>query len=200
MISHDLKCIFVHQPRTAGTSIESALIGKDWWSVEPLTKHLTSRAAAEIYRDYWDDYLKFTVVRNPYSWFVSLYFTHNRRIVSAEKSNAILRRVKNGLRKEVSFSSYCMNPIFSKYEPLYSGHQHKNVSGVDFVLRFERLNEDFRQLCQRLDIDRTLSFSHSTLKCNQTERYQKHYSDKLVKKIEKVYEDDFKMFGYSHLS
>ncbi|MDH3378911.1 MAG: sulfotransferase family protein, partial [Gammaproteobacteria bacterium] len=79
MISHKLKIIFIHVPRTAGTSIEMALIGKDWWDVDPDTKHIDWVKAKEVYAEYWDKYLKFSVVRNPWDWLASLYSSHRRR-------------------------------------------------------------------------------------------------------------------------
>lgn len=45
MISHELKCIFVHIPRTAGSNIERSLIGQDWWEVSHETKHLLASQA-----------------------------------------------------------------------------------------------------------------------------------------------------------
>ena len=55
MISHELKCIFIHIPRTAGSSIERALINDDWWTVESKTKHLIASQAKKIYSEYWND-------------------------------------------------------------------------------------------------------------------------------------------------
>lgn len=66
MISHQYKCIFVHIPRCAGTSIEVWLGGTDLWLTEPDKKHLLASQAKKIYADYWDDYFKFSIVRNPF--------------------------------------------------------------------------------------------------------------------------------------
>ena len=78
MISHELKTIFIHIPRTGGTSIETALVGNNWWKIEPATKHIDWCEAKKFYANYWNDYLKFSVVRNPWDWLVSLYHSHNR--------------------------------------------------------------------------------------------------------------------------
>jgi hypothetical protein len=72
MINHKYKFIFLHIPRTGGTSIEKALFGQDWWGVHPPSKHLTAHMAKQIYAPYWQDYFKFTFVRNPWDRMVSM--------------------------------------------------------------------------------------------------------------------------------
>jgi len=65
MISHEHKCIFIHIPHTGGSSIEVALVGKNWIDVDQKTKHLDWKEAKALYSEYWDSYFKFSVVRNP---------------------------------------------------------------------------------------------------------------------------------------
>lgn len=197
MICHELKCIFIHQPRTAGTSIEEILVGKDWWSIDPATKHITYEYAKQIYNDYWDDYFKFTVVRNPFSWFVSLYFTHNRSSITREKSNFLWKRIQNNMKKQLPFDKYCLNPIFTRNEFGFTGDQHLNVGKVDLVLKFENLQEDFQKLCFYLGVDKKLLVSSRTLKCNKTEIYRKHYSKLLKQKMLDKYSKDFQLYNYA---
>ena len=71
MISHEHKCIFVHIGRCAGTSIEQWVCGADWWTIEPETKHLLASQARALYKDYWDRYFKFSIVRNPVNRMIS---------------------------------------------------------------------------------------------------------------------------------
>ena len=79
MISHKHKCIFIHIPRTGGTSIEKALTEADWWKVDKKTKHLDCKTAKNLYKDNWNEYFKFTIVRNPWDWMVSLFRSHRGR-------------------------------------------------------------------------------------------------------------------------
>lgn len=58
-------------PFTGGTSIEHWLVGKDYWYINKEEKHLTANQAKEKYREYWDSYFKFALVRHPYTRCVS---------------------------------------------------------------------------------------------------------------------------------
>jgi hypothetical protein len=72
MINHKFKCIFIHIPCAGGTSIENWICGKDYWNIDNKEKHLLSCQAKEMYAEYWDEYFKFSIVRNPYRRTVSM--------------------------------------------------------------------------------------------------------------------------------
>ena len=87
MISDKHKCIFVHIPRTGGSSIETVLWPrkeeKDLWqgftsrfNNEYQTdglQHLYARNIRKAVGDRFDRYFKFTIVRNPWDKAVSSY-------------------------------------------------------------------------------------------------------------------------------
>ena len=56
MIDHKNKCIFIHIPGCAGSSIELSLVKKDWWLIGKKTKHIFASDAKKVYSEYWDDY------------------------------------------------------------------------------------------------------------------------------------------------
>jgi len=49
MISHKYRLIYVHIPRTAGTSIEQWVQGQDQWLANPSEKHLTAIEARYLF-------------------------------------------------------------------------------------------------------------------------------------------------------
>lgn len=79
IVSHEYKCIFVHIPRTSGTSIENTLFNKDvecnldpnyWGKI----KHFKASQVREyVGEDIWNDYFKFTVIRSPWERVLSRY-------------------------------------------------------------------------------------------------------------------------------
>ena len=62
-IYHDLKAIFVHVPKTAGTSIERQLAESS--GIE-IGGHTTAPAFRRAYPKEFASYFKFTVVREPF--------------------------------------------------------------------------------------------------------------------------------------
>lgn len=93
MISHHHRTIFVHIPKCGGQSVENAFladVGLDWerrapfllyfnaqWKVGPSAiSHLTAKDYTKFHYctpKQYDDYYKFTVVRDPVSRLVSVY-------------------------------------------------------------------------------------------------------------------------------
>ena len=65
-ISHKHKLIFVHNPKCAGTSIINYFDMEDWG-------HQHAVNLKEKYSEYWDEYKKFVVIRNPWDRFYSCY-------------------------------------------------------------------------------------------------------------------------------
>ena len=85
MISFDKKFIFVHINKTAGTSIEKALSNYGVRKLEEnsdleleLTYKQSQHFNTEEYKkhlgDGYDDYYKFTIIRNPFDRVVSYYY------------------------------------------------------------------------------------------------------------------------------
>lgn len=65
-----LKCIFVHIPKNAGTSVEELLIGS---ATAPQSQHFTCRELRQHNPTLYDAYYRFCVIRNPYDRLVSAY-------------------------------------------------------------------------------------------------------------------------------
>ena len=118
MINHDNKLIFIHIARTGGTSIETALSGKDWWLIDPQTKHISAGMARKIYgEEVWRTYTKFSVVRNPWDRVVSMWATQWWHEAS-------------GLDENCSFEEFIRNIKPHPHEicgHLSTGHRHPPV-------------------------------------------------------------------------
>lgn len=160
MISHPQECIFVHIPKTAGTSIE--LFFKNELDLPAKAKaplvlsknkvgeigppHLTHLKAHEFYEncfiseELFDSYFKFSFVRNPWDRVVSFYKYSNLNLLISFKTF-----VNNELPKLLKERSYF-------YAPQYDFIYQNGEKLVDFVGRFEQLQKDFDKVCDKLDI------------------------------------------------
>lgn len=176
MISHELKIIFVHIPRTGGSSVEAALAGKDWWLVSPETKHLDWQQARALYREYWDDYLKFTIVRNSWDWMVSLFNSHERGLSSTWKE-------------------FLMNPVLALHEQKAVSQSEIVGEELDLILRFEHIEEDFLKLCSLIGIERSLPEEEVGKRLKS--HYSDYFSDEEKGICAAVNAEDINRFGFS---
>ena len=197
-VSSKYSIIFVHIPKTAGMSFNNILgideIRKGHWELNQLQNMLTS----EVY----DSYTKIGVVRNPFERIVSLY---SYRMKS--ESNWYPTCVPYDKIKEKTFDWWFWN--FDVQLHLLSDPTMQSMScydcltdstgklGVDRILRFEQLDEDWKLVCDELKID-----APSLPKINKSKHY--HYSeyfdcptgDKLKEFIYNNFKKDFEHFGY----
>jgi len=199
MISLQKRFLFVHIPKTAGNSIQSALrdysedqlvaLRKEQDGIERfglrspnynVKKHSTLREyhdalGGEQFRNLY----KFTCVRNPWDRMVSYYFTPTQ---SPENWDRI--KFREIISKAVSIADYLR---------LDDGEEDP-FANVDYIMRFESLAEDFRTVCG------TLNISPATLpRYNRStrEHYSKYYDDELRKLVRKRFAREIERFGYA---
>jgi hypothetical protein len=162
MISHRHKCVFVHVPKTAGQSIEHVFLGalKLTWETRagllirrndnpemgpPRLAHLRAVdyvRCGHITSDEFQTYYKFSFVRNPWDRMISLY-----------KHLGFSRRVefKTFLVKELRKRVYERKFWFVRPQADFIFDDNGDLV-VNFVGRFERLDEDFGYVCKRIDL------------------------------------------------
>jgi hypothetical protein len=193
------KCfLFVHIPKTAGNSIQSALrdysedelvaLRKEQNGVErfgvrnPKYKIKKHSVLAE-YRDALGDkefrqLYKFTCVRNPWDRMVSYYFTptQNPEIWDREKFRGIVSNA-------VSVADY-LRLNRGETDPF---------ENVDYVMRFENLDDDFRAVCATLRIPAS-SLPHYNR--SNREHYSKYYDEELRELVRQRFAAEIERFGY----
>lgn len=200
MISDRYRCIFVHIPRTAGSAIEEAISGRDWWFVNPLTKHLTARQARLLYgKRRWCEYFSFAFVRNPWDKLVSMW-----------ESN-FYRRQRRKLR---TFKEFVRDVNRNRFEQ-HTLHYHRildltpdaqlspwdrfmrNQMGqahVKFVGRFESLQIDMERVFAEIGIP---AAQLPVLNRSEHRRqYREYYDDETIKIVADRFATDIKLFNY----
>ncbi|MGE9289838.1 MAG: sulfotransferase family 2 domain-containing protein [Puniceicoccales bacterium] len=204
MISHKYQCIFVHIPRIAGTSLEFWICGENWWKIEKETKHLIASQAKEKYREYWDDYLKFSFVRNPWDRMVScrkfdtfygVYFRRCWRTFYAKRMS--FRDYRRLFGPEIVLEH---DHRFYRREDLLSDHHlpgqvYGNIldEPLDFIGRFENFDEDCRKLQKILGIPEEMNV-HAVK--SERKAYHEYYHPSTREEVGRLYANDIKRFGY----
>jgi hypothetical protein len=190
--THKKKCIFIHIPKVAGTSILKELMGNK------ITRdHLTYREFYQADTCLFDNYFKFSFARNPYDRLVSSYEYLKQ---GGNKTTDLYFR-DLFISQYDSFDAFVINYLNSErvhenvlFRPQYLFvYNEKKELMVDFCGRFEKLNDDFGFVCNELKMPNKLA------KHNKTKRkhYKDYYSNENVKrKVDLLYKNDFELFGY----
>mgnify|MGYP003661440591 CR=1 FL=1 len=194
-LSEDNKFIFVHIPKCAGNSINNVLKIKG--------RREGHRSLSDIQKildkDIYENAVKFTVVRNPFERAVSLYsfrqnienWIHNPPYPFAE-----------GHTFEEWFWDFNIQCINRFHPPRKVGmveniKDNSNKIGVDFILRYENLGEDWVNMFNTLNIEvPKLPLLNISSHTNYRDYYKCESGDKMIETIYKLYEDDCNFFKY----
>jgi hypothetical protein len=190
------KCIFIHIPKTGGVSISKTLFG-----------NYTDHADIDWYLEHYHGttvkrYFKFAFVRNPWDRLHSAYFFLKKGgmyKVDAEFYEKHLSYLS-------SFEEFVMEWLNNKtvesfihFVPQYKfitsiGDREKIV--VDFIGRFEQLEEDFHQVCKILKF-KNIQLLKENITHNGHKKYFQSYSKEMKDKVQELYQRDIELFKYS---
>lgn len=176
------KVLFIHNPKTAGTSISQWLT--DNFETIGARKHANAKQALMFFDDV--NYI-FGVVRNPFDRLVSWH----KFINDTQKINFKDWVIKNCFRYQPSMSfTSSMTWARNWYDlttPQYSWfNEHTDI------LKFENLNEDFTRVQDILGCRNDLNVLNSTHDSN----YLEFYDDELKELVTDLYFKDIVEFGY----
>ena len=182
MIDHERRLLFIHISRTGGSSIELALCGRDWWLIDPASKHLSAAQARAYYgEEIWRRYVKFAVVRNPWDRVVSMWAARSwHQDLHALDHYNMLKFVQQ-LRPHPN-------------ENCGSLHYHEILDQpLDYVLRFEHLQQDLSTMlcaCSLPDV------ALSRAECGVRGHYSNYYNDESVDLVRRLFRRDIELYGY----
>ena len=137
-------------------------------------------------------YFKFAFVRNPFDRFVSEYFWRRERYLSGQTTTFNAKDIPSFEDFAINTKKYSQpreEHLFPQYQFIYD----KDCLQVDFVGKFESINEDFSYVCKRLG--RTPpKLPHTQRTCHLN--YKSYYSEKAKRSIYQRYKKDFLIFDY----
>lgn len=215
LISHSKKFIFLKTSKTAGTSVESyfekwCMPAGDWERVHYRDEYISETgiigyrganpgdsifynhiSARELKRlissQTWEEYYKFTVVRNPFDKLVSaFYFQHRDKKVDQLTRNELVRSFRGWLESG--------NIIYDGNKYLIDG---KVV--VDEFIRYESLYEGIRKICGALSVpfEREQIPTFKSGIRDKTVKLGELYDKKSIALVKKVYSFELEFFDYS---
>lgn len=216
LISYSKNFLFVHIAKTGGTSVRAALRRYRWggWYSLPLwlasqvnqlsrprhklglkfPRHAKAIAAMEMLpEEVFQGLFKFAVVRNPWDLQVSSY-------------HHILQEKPEVLQGVRSFRDF----LYLKFDPerpynfmldISAEQQHEYIVDlqgrviVDFIARYERLQQDFQTVCAHIGISAP-QLPHLR-KAQDRKGYRSYYTDNLAELVAEHYRQDLKVLGYN---
>lgn len=204
MISHLHRCIFVHIPKTGGTSIEDVIwpgprTTADLWmgfvdryrnkyQSGGLQHLLATQIRSEIGIEIFSSYYKFTMVRNPWDKAVSQFSSMDQR----EDLRDFI-----GMKKGDSFKRYAgliTKKMHVQWEPQVNFLRDSNGELlVDYVGRYETFSESVFHVLDTIGIS-ARAIPHR--KKGRRGPYQHYYDDESREMITAIYAADIEAFGY----
>ena len=214
MISHTYKCIFVHIPKTAGTSIEKKLglfdqlkegvqdhrtirevepfpltrvLQPEHWPTVPGRIKGVLKRQRRITPENYHNYYKFAFVRNSWSRTYSWYKNVMRGKIHQDALN---------ISPDCSFKDFIKYHLDNNWAMKSQLQWITDARGeipLDFIGRFEQLDKDFTRICNDIGIeDNQLP---QLLKA-QNAHYTDFFDDEMKDIIAQRFKDEIKYFKF----
>jgi len=223
MISHKFKCIFVHIPKCAGTSIEKALghfdgyegrsgqdhrsirmIEQPWFNINSIKSFSNLE---EIFRRLRHKTIFQTNPKNHITLTSYQYINYFKFSVVRNPYARVYSWYRNvirddfhlkhyGISKDMEFYDYLDKFLFNSYMIRPQVYWLKNFKGkiqLDYIGKFEEINKVFENISKHLSLGE-ISFPHE----KKTEHidYRDAYDNKSIDIVTNYYKDDLKFFDY----
>lgn len=192
MINHKHKFIFVHIPKTGGTSIQYLFTKNNNVTKKENKKHFTSNDYHRENISEWNSYFKFSFVRNPFDFLVS-YYIFRMKMINGELGRT--ERFMSKKYKNSNFKSWIRNNFFN--DPRVMTHfdflSVNEKIELDYIGKFENFQEDFNIICDKIGIPQQ-QLPH--INKSKHKHYTEHYDDETRQLVAEKYAKDIKYFGY----
>lgn len=189
---HYYGCIFVHVPKTGGVSIAKSLFGNLGGG------HATVKEYETAFQENYEQYFKFSFVRNPWDRIYSAFcFLKDGGFDIGDKI-----WTQNNEKYLTSFETFILGWLSEEsiktkihfLPQIYFLKNSFNKIDLDFIGRFEKLDEDFEAICSRLKTKEKLQHLNWS---KRSVDYRNAYSVAMRKKVHEIYNEDISLFKYN---
>lgn len=207
--------VFLHNPKTAGTSIKQALYAgftremRDFDAAEALIRdhrdcfgnHLPlARCRLVIPTLAWDRMFIFMVARNPWARFVSLY-THRRAKCRMTYKGEPRYSEQEIAIIEAGFKSWLLSPDISDTPITHSSQMMWGASpsggwAANAVLRFEEIGEEWAALCRARGWP-AITLPHAQRGKGDAAHYREFYCTETHDHVVRVCAPEIQRLGYA---
>jgi hypothetical protein len=219
IISHSKKFVFIHIPKTAGTTTANVLKPhnqtvkpRPWRTIShalrfpanPRTAWFEQHDSAAMVKARWGasafkDYYKFSFVRNPFEHSVSHYlFTKDMTFGWNRKTTISDYSFEDYLRWRIEASAHQKLERRTRFvrmpdQSFYILDANENQL-VDDIYKADSFADSMQRLCQKIDILAPKTLPHLR---RQKKSAHNFLNSDTIDLIQRLYDRDFTNFGYS---
>lgn len=178
MILENKKLVFVHAPRTSGTSIEKAILNG---LVQDSMKHLkASQYKKMIGNLQWESYYKFSIVRNPWDRVISMYHQKYFQDIGIRSGKSLKYFLSNYTPAPWEHGIQCSDYIDEK---------------LNLIIKYENRVEGLNLLYEQTGIFVDSNISERS--DNRTDKdYKKFYDSETIEIVKNMFYNDIQNFNY----
>jgi hypothetical protein len=182
IISEKYKYVFIQNQATASSSIGNELC-RNYEGENILEKHSSYDELLQLKGDKIKEYFVFCGIRNPLDQFVTFYY---RRLLRGDlpggPNSSFFDFMNYFLNKQIIFPGY---------------NNDKNYKKVDFIIRYEHLQEDFSEVLKILKIPQKNPLKRSSNPTPGKYGYLHEYNTPQIRSLAISYfKDSMKDLGY----
>lgn len=204
IVSTNPKFIFLHIPKTAGTSIEESLYEYHDFDYSDDVHIELIHYYDELPREEFKSFYKFTVIRNPFNLLYSTWAYYVRdNGIPIEFNEWIKWRykgtfsdMKDRVENDID-GNFRIGYFMNRYPQTLWCINREGDFIIDHFISFCNLESDFKEVTDHLKLgDIYLTHTNRNHKDSCT-KYIDFYNKESIQIVKEVFKIDFKIFGYS---
>ena len=213
LISHKHKFLTIDIPKTGTRTVRETLVGSFDFVGKGRNQHMDIKRCKKFFIDSgfsFDDYFKFSIVRNPWSRYVSFCSYVFDRVSSFEinaesldkesqrykilkkQYNAYSNLINSADKNKIKLMKTLIEIIPSQYD--FISNSDGTIT-MDMIATTENLNEDIKVFCGRVGIKEDIKILHSN-KNSRSEPIKNYYTQELIDMVAEKEKWVIGEFGY----